>query len=220
MTCGSCCTSKTDAFFATRTARRDARRYQRKGPTGTTKTLLEGLAQVNAGGATMLDIGGGVGALHHELLEGRFDRAVHVDAANAYLEVARLEAATRGHADRVEFRFGDVAECREEIPVTDLVTMDRVVCCYPDEILLLSVASSKARRWLALSYPRNRLLLRLGTGVVNLYERVFGNDFRVFIRPEEHIMAEVVRHGFVSRFERQSLFWQVSVFERTNPLLA
>ena len=216
MNCGGCCNSKTDSFFATGTARRDARRYQRKGPTGTTRTLLAGLSQIDARGATMLDIGGGVGALHHELLDGRFDRAIQVDAANVYLEVARSVAVTRGHTDRVEFRFGDVVELATDIPDSDLVTLDRVVCCYPDEVLLLSIASSKARRWLALSYPRNRFPMRVGIAAVNLFERVFGDGFRVFVRPEEHIRAEVMRHGFESRFEQQTVFWQVSVFERTR----
>jgi magnesium-protoporphyrin O-methyltransferase len=116
----------------------------------------------------------------------------------------------------VEFRFGDVVELATDIPDSDLVTLDRVVCCYPDEVLLLSIASSKARRWLALSYPRNRFPMRVGIAAVNLFERVFGDGFRVFVRPEEHIRAEVMRHGFESRFEQQTVFWQVSVFERTR----
>ena len=43
-----------------------------------------------------------------------------------------LDAGRRGHAERITFRHGDLVALSAELPAADLVTMDRVVCCYPD----------------------------------------------------------------------------------------
>ncbi|MGZ8690915.1 MAG: class I SAM-dependent methyltransferase, partial [Aeromicrobium sp.] len=45
---------------------------------------------------TVLDIGGGVGAVHHELLHSGAATAVDVDASRAYIAVAREEAERQG----------------------------------------------------------------------------------------------------------------------------
>ena len=213
----SCCTSQTDSVFTAKTARREIKRYRRKGATGTTKTMLEGLGRLDARGGVLLDIGGGIGVLHHELLDGRFDRAVHVDAAHAYLDIARAEAARRGHGDRVEFRFGDAAAAGEQLPESDLVVLDRVVCCYPDEEALLTVATTKARRWVALSYPRNRLVMRVVVALMNLFERLFRDGFQVFVRPEDQLLDVIIRRGFAAVFDHRSPLWRTTVLQRSSP---
>ena len=55
------------------------------------------------------------------------------------------------HGSRIEFRLGDFLTLAPELAAADLVTLDRVVCCYTDFEPLLRVSASKARRWYALS---------------------------------------------------------------------
>jgi 23S rRNA G2069 N7-methylase RlmK/C1962 C5-methylase RlmI len=50
-------------------------------------------------GASSLNIGGGVGAIYHQLLASGARTAVHVDVSPGYLNAAREEAERRGHAD-------------------------------------------------------------------------------------------------------------------------
>jgi magnesium-protoporphyrin O-methyltransferase len=118
--------------------------------------ILRALDQSGVAAETLLDVGAGVGVLHHELLERGVRRAVHLEASSAYLETARAESARRGHQERVTFRHGDLVALSDQLPAADLVTMDRVVCCYPDLEPLIRVSAGKAGRHYALSYPHAR----------------------------------------------------------------
>jgi predicted RNA methylase len=55
--------------FGRRVARIDLRRYRRRGPARTTRLLLEVLASEGIAGSSVLDIGGGVGAIPNYLLD-------------------------------------------------------------------------------------------------------------------------------------------------------
>ena len=100
-----CCCGHQEAF-GEKTAARDLRRYRRRGPRKTTRQLLEALRSQGVEDATVLDIGGGVGVIEHELLESGAMRAEGVDASRAYLRAAREEAERRGHSDRLVQRPG------------------------------------------------------------------------------------------------------------------
>src|SRR5215218_3543976 len=97
---GHCCSQGLDEAFGDRTARRDLKRYRRKGPSKSTRRLLAALRSHGVQGASLLDIGGGVGAIQHELLEAGVSRAFAADASAAYLRAAREEAQRRGLDDR------------------------------------------------------------------------------------------------------------------------
>ncbi|MBI4419415.1 MAG: hypothetical protein HY560_01205, partial [Gemmatimonadetes bacterium] len=86
-----CCAVEKE--FDAATARRDLRRFRRRGPDAPTRQLLAAVeARALPAGSTLLDVGGGVGAIHHVLLERGFSRATHVDASAAYLAGAADEA--------------------------------------------------------------------------------------------------------------------------------
>ncbi|UCC73007.1 MAG: methyltransferase domain-containing protein [Gemmatimonadota bacterium] len=80
-------------------------------------------------GATLLDIGGGVGVIQHELLDAGARGATGVEAVPRYLAAARGEAERRGHAERVDLVLGDFVELAGAIEPADMVTLDRVICC-------------------------------------------------------------------------------------------
>jgi magnesium-protoporphyrin O-methyltransferase len=67
---------------------------------------------------------------------------------------ARAEAARREHTSRVTFVHADFTDVAAGLPEVDIVTLDRVVCCYPDFHRLLTAAASKSRGVLAMTYPR------------------------------------------------------------------
>src|SRR5436190_242530 len=129
-----CCgDTASDREFDAVVARRELARFRRRGPKPWTKQLVDaiGSAAVPAG-STLLDIGGGVGAIHHRLLERGFAQATHLDASEAFLAVAAGEATRLGHSGRVVFRHGDFHALAKDLPRADVVTLDRVVCCDPD----------------------------------------------------------------------------------------
>src|SRR5688500_17373791 len=140
-----CCAKGYDEMFDDAQATKDLKSFRHDGPEPTTRALLNLLRAQNVTGATLLDIGGGVGAIHHELIDAGVHRAVHVDASAAYIQVARQEAERRGHADRVEFHHGDFVDLAERVPLADVVTLDRVICCYPDMPALVEASATRAR---------------------------------------------------------------------------
>ena len=104
----TCCSSEAIASqFDRKEADDELRRYRRDGPLPTTQALIEVLAANGVAESELLDIGAGVAAIHHALLERGARRAVHVDISRDYIGAARSEVQRRGHADRVEFVEGD-----------------------------------------------------------------------------------------------------------------
>jgi 2-polyprenyl-3-methyl-5-hydroxy-6-metoxy-1,4-benzoquinol methylase len=211
-----CCRHCTDAegLFSRKAARRDLRRYRRRGPHAATRKLLRALSGEVEPGGVLIDVGGGIGAIQHELLANGLDRAVHVDASAAYLEASRAEAERRGNAERVSYEYGDFVELADGLPAADVVTLDRVVCCYPDMPRLVAASTAKSRALFALSYPRRRWATTVGITLANLYFRARGSAFRTYLHPPEAIAAEVRSHGFRPVADTQTFLWHVSVYRR------
>jgi magnesium-protoporphyrin O-methyltransferase len=210
----ACCGPAYNRFFGARQARRDAKRYRKHGLDATGQRLVDELAQRGVDGASVLDVGGGVGGLDLELLGRGAERAVVVELSNGYDQEAQALATEAGAEARIARRHGDFAEEEASIEPADVVVMHRVVCCYPDPELLVGAAARHAQRLLALSFPRDRWWLRLGLGAANVWFRLRGG-----IQTYVHPPAEVVRIAEAAGFstvldERSTWIWRVAVFER------
>ena len=118
-------------------------------------------------GATVLEVGGGVGELHVELLKRGAERAVNLELSPAYDEEARRLLAESALEGRVERRLHDIAVEPDAVEPVDVVVLNRVVCCYPDYERLLGAAATHARRALVFSYPRRNAISRAIVGVQN-----------------------------------------------------
>jgi SAM-dependent methyltransferase len=212
----TCCNHCVDAesLFSRRAARRDLRRYRRRGPHATTRHLLNMIRQEDVRGGELLDIGGGIGAIQHELLAEGLARAVHVDASTAYLAASEAEAERQGHSERVEYLHGDFVDLVDEIPRCDVVTLDRVVCCYPDVRRLVTASASRARRLYGLSYPREHWGTRTGVSLANLFFRIRGSEFRTYLHPPGEIAAELRRQGFTPVSRARTLLWEAALYRR------
>ena len=215
---GGCCVPDLEREFSPRTARRDLRRYRRRGPLPATRRLLDAISREGpVGGQTLLDIGGGVGAIPHELLDDGLARAKAVDASTAYLEANREEAERSGHLAEMTFRHGDFTEIEGDLPEADIVTLDRVICCYPDMERLVTASAGKARRLYGLVYPHERWWVRLALRGANLTFRIRRCGFRVYLHPREAVDGNVRNLGFEPRSETTTLLWRVVLYSRTTP---
>lgn len=213
MTCPHCVGAAD--FFDEKTARRELKRLRKRGPPRTTGHLLDALGE-EVPGASILDVGGGVGALQLGLLEAGAARVLNVDASPAYQAAAREEARRRGLEDRLDFLAGDVVELAAGIEVHDVVTLDRVLCCYPDLDGLVEVTADRARRLWAAVFPREHLGVRLGIRLLNLFQRLRGHPFRIYLHGTERIEGAVRARGFHERGRKSSFLWDVRIFERTT----
>jgi 2-polyprenyl-3-methyl-5-hydroxy-6-metoxy-1,4-benzoquinol methylase len=215
----SCHCQAVDQQFDRRVAQRDLRRFLRRGPEPTTRHILAGLAVVPfPPEPTLLDVGGGIGVLHHMLLDRGFARAVHVDISEGYLATAAAEAQRRGHAGRVAFRQGDFASMAVTLPRADVVTLDRVVCCDPDFARLLAAAADRARCAVAFSYPRPRWLVRAFVATTNAARRLVGRAFRGYLHPPAAMAAVLEQSGFRRGSMGGTWVWMVELFLRKEAL--
>jgi magnesium-protoporphyrin O-methyltransferase len=211
----SCCefTETADQQFTSKKAGQELQRYRRKGAGPTTRLLIQGISRAGIADGSLLDIGAGVGALTFELLERGFDRATIVEASAGYTAAASSEAVRRGRSPQVEFVCGDFLEVARTVPAASVVTLDRVVCCYPLFEELLTEAVRHAERTFAFSYPRERWYVRAGMQLENaLRSRKTG--FRTFVHPETKMRDLITRAGFDLVFQRRSLVWSADVFVR------
>jgi SAM-dependent methyltransferase len=204
-----------DRQFTAEKAAKELAAY-RKGRLGpTTRLLRDGVVELGLSDGSLLDIGGGVGALTFELLERGMTKAVVADASAAYVSAAREEANRRGRTESVTVVRGDLLQISAQLPAADLVTLDRVVCCYPAYDLMLEEAARHALRGLAVSYPRDRWFVRAGMWLENA-RRSRKSGFRTFVHPPTQMQQVIESAGFELTRRRTTVMWSIDIFVRRD----
>jgi magnesium-protoporphyrin O-methyltransferase len=165
-------------------------------------------------GGVLLDVGSGIGGLTFELLEHGVERAIAVDASPANLAAATEEAIRRHRVEDVQFVHGDFLDVAPQIPPATVVTLDRVVCCYPFYEPLLEQSLRHAERSLALSYPRDVWYVHAAVAFENAVRRIRGNPFRAFVHPAKRMTRVIQGAGFRLASQRQTWQWSADVFIR------
>ena len=189
--------------------------YRSQGPDPSTRALLDAILAEGVTGRTLLDIGGGVGAIQHELLDSGVRHAQEVEASRAYIAACQQEAQRRGHADRVEHVFGEFGAVADRIDEADIVTLDRSPCCWGKPLELIGGAAAKSRWLLGMVFPRDSWWVRYGW-------RPYGNVKQILKRSQ--LRLHTPRHGEVEQvvrdrgFTRRSLtemgVWSIVVWEK------
>jgi 16S rRNA G966 N2-methylase RsmD len=206
----NCCDSRgCDGFFNRRFARRVAKRYRKRGLDKTAQRMMAFLEQRGIEGATVLEVGGGVGEIHIELLKRGADRAINLELSPAYDDEARRLIVEAGLEDRVERRILDLAVEPDSIEPVDVVVLHRVVCCYPDYERLLEAAAAHTRRALVFSHPPRNAISRLVVGAQNLGFRVKRSEFRTFAHRPAAMLAVLRVRGLDPAFVHKGRVWQV-----------
>lgn len=188
--------------------------YRRDGASKTTRALVDALLQRGVEGLHLLDIGGGVGAIQHAALEAGAAAVTAVEASSAFARTAGAEAHRRRLADRISVQHADFVAVAEEIGPHDLVTLDRVICCYHDLHSLLGLAAARAVRTIGLVYPKDRWWTRLLSRLGNLWFRLSGSPFRTFIHRESEVRGILHQAGLKPETHTQTLAWEVAVWTR------
>ncbi|SEL54559.1 magnesium-protoporphyrin O-methyltransferase [Blastococcus sp. DSM 46786] len=197
-------------MFDERFARRRAARYRRKGLDATARRMVELLEHRGLRGATVLEIGGGVGEIHIELLRRGAASATNLELSPAYeAEAARLldEAGLAGRVDR---RLADIAADPAAARPADIVILHRVVCCYPDHPALLAAAARHARDQLVFSFPPRTPVSRAFVAVQNRLLGWGGRRFRTFAHPPAEMLAVLAEHGMHAAVAHRGAVWQVA----------
>ncbi len=211
----NCCQCQgIEEMFDQKYAANELSRYRKKGPMKTTRMLLDALKGAGVEGMSLLDIGGGVGAIQHELLSAGAQRAENVDASAAFINAARSEAERREHSERVSYHHGNFVDLAADIPAADVVTLDRVICCYHDMPALVNQSAARARKLYGLVYPREVWWVKIGVAAENFFQWLRRNPFRAFVYPTEAVERVVSNAGLKRYLYRRTFIWQVVVYTR------
>jgi magnesium-protoporphyrin O-methyltransferase len=211
----NCCQCQgIESLFDQKKAGQELEAYRKTGPSKTTRILLNALKAPGVEGRSLLDIGGGVGAIQHELASAGVAGIVNVDASTAYLKAARAEAERQGYAGRVSYQYGNFVDLASTIEPADIVTLDRVLCCYHDVASLVSLSAARARQLYGLIYPRDTWWMKLFPPLANAIFRLRGNPFRIFIHSTRMVDTLVRHNGFEQRFHKRAGLWQVIVYHK------
>ena len=165
-------------------------------------------------GATVLDVGGGIGVIDHELLNAGASRAVLVEASPAYVEAARDEARDVGLGERMEIVAGDFVRRGDAIAEADIVTLDRVVCCYRDADELVSASAGHARKLYGLVLPRDRWYVAWLIRFDNVRWWLKRSGYRAYAHANARVDERARAAGLRPRSEAFTRFWRVVLYER------
>jgi len=213
----NCCTQQRglNQIFTPGFAKAEVARYRKRGLEHTDRALADSVARRGVQGASVLEVGGGIGGIQLELLKAGAAHTLDGDISRGYVQAAGDRARALGYADdRAEHRALDFALESAAVGPADVVVMNRVICCYPDMPALVAPAAARARRVLALVFPRDAWWVRAGMRVLNFGLWLIRRDFRVFAHPNAQIIALAGAGGLRPVQDETRGLWRLIVFER------
>ena len=217
---GCCDPGGYDAIFGEGFARHRERRYRRRGLGRTERAIVAFLADHGVDGASVLEIGGGVGEIQLELLRRGAATATNLELVRAYDEPAARLAAEAGLSDRIERRIVDIVEEPGQVARADVVVLHRVVCCYPDHERLLTAAADHAVRLLVFSHPPRNLLSRTVVATENAALRMRGRTFRTWTHRPEAMIDVLEGRGLTLAYQHRGFAWHVQGLVRDDATAA
>lgn len=208
----SCCdVNGLDRMFRGRYVARERGRFLKRGPDARQRAFYDGGALE---GASVLDVGCGVGAIGLSALRHGAAEAHLVDVSRDYVRAAEELAAHLGVERQVTAQLGDAAEL--DLPHADLVVLDRVVCCYPEAESLLTRLAGLSRERLVYSYPSPTPWMRLGRRLLNGAMWLSRNRYRFYLHDPDRLLAAACRRGHRPVDERSFGVWRLVRLERTT----
>lgn len=204
-------------IFSEKRARAEARRFRNKGVDATSRRIVDLLLKGGAKGRTVLEIGGGIGAIQIELLRAGANHAVSVELTPTYEEAASQLLQEAGLLDRVERKVLDFVAAGAEVEAADIVVMNRVICCYPDMPRLVGAAADHRLGVLVMSFPKKTSWTRALLSIGNFGLRVTKREFQVFLHSPDEIRYTAEVHGLRALATQRGLFWEIAAWERPSP---
>jgi Methyltransferase domain len=168
-------------------------------------------------GRSVLEVGGGIGAIQIELLRAGANHAVSVELTPTYEETASKLLRETGLADSVERRVLDFVAAGADVEAADIVVMNRVICCYPDMPRLVGAAADRCQGVLVMSFPKRTWWTRVLLSVGNVALRVTRREFQVFLHSPVEIRYTAELHGLRALATQRGLFWEIAAWERPSP---
>ena len=213
MTCQHC--KEADTIFKPWMVNPTLKRYRKKGPDKVTQIIIDTLQAKGLSKATLTDVGAGIGVIHHELLGNGVVKVFHIDASENFLKLAKEESKRKNQLSKVTFIKADFVDLDSNLPESNIVAMDKVICCYPDANALLQKAADKATNTIAMSFPKENIFFKTVVFFSNLSRKLRKRAFRNYIHKESIIESILQQEGFHLEFQSETFMWKIRVYEKT-----
>ncbi|MEE9163863.1 MAG: methyltransferase domain-containing protein [Thermoplasmata archaeon] len=191
------------------------RTYLSYGLAESSRVLLDELAVRGLKGKRLLDLGSGVGGFSFEALKRGAESTVGIDLSPEMVSLASRLSVELGLGDRAHFSVGNGATT--DLPASEIVVLDRVLCCYPERSDLLKNSAQASIEYIAFVVPRNEGFLRLLAipmmAVSNFLSRSRGGT--AYRLPDLAALDRTLTaEGFTRIFKRASGTWLAYIYKR------
>ena len=204
-----CCGA--DKLFDAKTAKKQYKRYLKKGPAKVTKRLIGQLEKTETR-ESLIDVGGGIGAIQWWFLKHGGKQTLGIDASSGYINLAEEHAAKNNFKENSHFIMGDFTAQAEELPKVDHVTLDKVICCYPDFEAIINLACKKSIHTVSLSYPMDGFIADIVRSFGVLFMKLTGNPFKPYVHRVTSVRALLVKNGFDLEEKEISFPWHIETY--------
>lgn len=191
-------------------------RGRRTGVRGVSTILLALLERRGLGGRSVLELGCGLGGLSLAAVSRGADRARGIDLSPVAIREASRLATEAELADTVSFTVGDGAKL--ELVASDVVILDKIICCYPevDELIQNSLRATNSRYAFVVPFSKGLrgLLARAAIRVENAIRRVRGQTFRAYVHDVGRIERLIAAAGLERVASARRFIWYIAVHER------
>ncbi len=192
-------------------------RYKKSGLSQSSRLLMRFFEEEEISGKRILDLGCGTGAFAVETLKRGAESAVGVDLSQEMIKTADQLALANGLQANAKFQLGNATTM--ELPSSDMVVMDKVICCYPDYGALLKNAVGRTGAAVGFVVPRDAGLmkgpLRLGVLIMNFFQR-WRKQTQFYLHPLGAVDRLLRELGFIRKRRAGSRFWLVFLYTRAK----
>ena len=212
----SCCQLAYNNTFDSKRALKEMGDYLTSGPKKSTCHLLDPLLAHVTPKDSLMDIGSGVGAIIWELLDAGIKKATYLDISPGYSQVFKDQIDLRGKNKPIQVETGDFTELYENITPSDIVTLDKVICCYEDYQPLVALSTKKCKRLYAYTIPRNVWWVKAVNGIGAILKSFSKNHLQSLVHSTSKIEELVLAEGFNKIFENYNREWLTVIYERAQ----
>jgi len=188
--------------------------YHSKGIGKETRILVNALRSIGVDGCSLLDIGAGLGLIGIELLESGLASVENIEASTSFLETAKSESKKKNLIEKTKFTYGDFVEIADGVSAADIVTLDKVICCYDELKPLVKLSCEKTMGHYGVIYPRDNWWIKAVIGFENLMRKIKGNTFKVFVYPTEEVDNLIKSYGLRKVLYKATIVWQIVIYSR------
>ena len=206
-----CCGA--DKLFDKKTAKKQYKSYLKNGPSRVTKKLIGQLEKTNTG-SSLLDVGGGIGAIQWWFLNHGGKQTYGIDASSGYTELVMEHAEKNNLKESAHFILGDFISKSKELPQVNHITLDKVICCYPNFETILNLACTTSLNTVSLSYPMDGFISDIFRSFGVLYMKMTGNPFKPYVHRVASVRALFIENGFELKARELSFPWHIETYAK------